>query len=152
MSPRQGRLRRLRGGVWWRADEGRVTAFVVVLMTGILALAGLGLDGGLALAAKVRAVGQAESAARAGAQAIDLAAYRATGRLVLVPDVAVAAARTQLAAAGAEGEVSLRDGGVVVRVTATHVPRLLGLAGITELTVSGEARAAPQGGVGAADP
>lgn len=150
MSPRS-RLRPC-GTVWWRADDGRVTAFVVVLMTGVLALAGLGLDGGLALAAKVRAVGQAEAAARAGAQAIDLDTYRATGRLVLVPDLAVAAARTQLAAAGAEGEVSLRDGGVVVRVTATHVPRLLGLAGVTELTVSGEARAVPQGGVGVADP
>lgn len=121
-------------------------------MTGILALAGLSLDGGLALAAKVRAVGQAEAAARAGAQAVDLATYRATGRLVLVPALAVAAARTQLAAAGAEGEVSVRDGGVDVRVTATHVPRLLGLAGITELTIGGEARAVPQGGVSAADP
>nr|WP_300015865.1 hypothetical protein [Pseudonocardia sp.] len=121
-------------------------------MTAILALAGLALDGGLALAAKVRAVGQAESAARAGAQAVDLDTYRATGRLVLVPDLAVAAARSQLDAAGAEGEVAVRDGGVVVRVSATHVPRLLGLAGITELTVSGDARAVPQGGVGAADP
>ncbi|OZM76615.1 hypothetical protein CFP66_40515 [Pseudonocardia sp. MH-G8] len=121
-------------------------------MTGILALAGLGLDGGLALAAKVRAVGQAEAAARAGAQAVDLDAYRATGRLVLDEVLAVAAARTQLAAAGADGKVWLRDGGVVVRVTATHVPRLLGLAGITEMTVSGEARAVPQGGVGTAEP
>lgn len=153
MSPGRDRLRpRRRGTDWWRADDGHVTAFVVVLMTGILALAGLGLDGGLALAAKIRAVGQAEAAARAGAQAIDLDTYRATGRLVLVPDLAVAAARTQLVAAGAEGEVSLRDGGVVVRVTATHVPRFLGLAGITELGVSGEARAVPQGGVGAARP
>ena len=33
---------------WWRADEGQVTAFVVVLTIGILALAGLTLDGGLA--------------------------------------------------------------------------------------------------------
>lgn len=140
------------GTAWWQADDGRVTAFVVVLMTGILALAGLSLDGGLALAAKVRAVGQAEAAARAGAQAVDLDTYRATGRLVLVPALAVAAARTQLAGAGVEGEVSLRDGGVVVRVTATYVPRLLGLAGITELTVSGEARAVPQGGVSAAGP
>lgn len=140
------------GPAWGRADGGRVTAFVVVLMTGILALAGVGLDGGLALAARVRAVGQAEAAARAGAQAVDLDTYRATGRLVLDPARAVAAARTQLTAAGTGGEVSLRDGGVVVRVTATHVPRLLGLAGVGELTVTGEARAVPQGGVGATDP
>lgn len=138
--------------VWWRADEGRVTAFVVVLVTGILVLAGLGLDGGLALAAKVRAVGQAEAAARAGAQAVDLETYRATGRIVLVPSAAIAAAQSQLAAAGARGEVSIQDGDVVVAVTATHDTRLLGLAGITQITVHGQARAAPRGGVNAPDP
>ena len=69
MKPVGGRPQPRAGGTdWWRADGGRVTAFVVVLMTAILALAGLALDGGLALAATVRAVGQAESAARAGAQ------------------------------------------------------------------------------------
>lgn len=140
------------GTAWWRAEEGRVTAFVVVLMTGILVLAGLCLDGGLALAAKVRAAGQAEAAARAGAQAADLDTYRATGRLVLVPALAVAAARDQLAAAGARGEIRVSDGGVVVRVSDTHVPRLLVLAGVSELTVTAEARAVPQGGVAAADP
>lgn len=75
---------------WWQADEGRVTAFVVVLVTAILALAGLTLDGGLALAAKVRANGEAEAAARAGAQAIDLTAYRNTGAMQLIPAQAVA--------------------------------------------------------------
>ncbi len=137
---------------WWAADQGRVTAFVVVLMTGILALAGIGLDGGLALAAKVRAVGQAEAAARAGAQAVDLAEYRDTGHLRLVPDRAVAAAESYLSAAGATGEVSVHADTVVVGVTAIHRTRLLGLVGITDLTVHGEARAHPQRGVGAPEP
>jgi hypothetical protein len=137
---------------WWAADQGRVTAFVVVLMTGILALAGIGLDGGLALAAKVRAVGQAEAAARAGAQAVDLTEYRQTGHLRLVPAGAVDAAESYLAAAGATGEVSVQADTVVVTVTATHHTRLLGLVGITDLTVHAEARAHPQPGVGAAGP
>ncbi|MGH8922355.1 MAG: pilus assembly protein TadG-related protein, partial [Actinomycetes bacterium] len=59
---------------WWARDEGRVSAFVVTVLVAILALAGLTLDGGLALADKVRANGQAEAAARAGAQALDLGA------------------------------------------------------------------------------
>lgn len=142
---------------WWGADRGRVTAFVVVLTTGILALAGIGLDGGLALAARVRAIGQAEAAARAGAQAIDLDTYRATGRLVLDPVRAVVAARSYLAAAGIDGDVTVlpasagpdagSGGTVVVAVTATHRTQLLGLVGVRELTVRGEGRAHPQGGV-----
>ena len=74
-----------------------MTAFVVVLTIGIFTLAGLTLDGGLALAAKVRANGQAEAAARAGAQAIDLGAYRASGALHLVPAQPVADAQSYLA-------------------------------------------------------
>src|SRR5687768_354668 len=89
--------RRLGWRRWWRAEEGRVSAFVVVLTAAVLALAGLALDGGLALAAKTRANGQAESAARAGADAIDLAIYRDTGQLVLVPAQAVARAQSYLA-------------------------------------------------------
>lgn len=140
------------GHGWWAADQGRVTAFVVVLMTGILALAGIGLDGGLALAAKVRAVGQAEAAARAGAQAVDLAEYRQAGQLRLVPARAVDAAESYLTAAGATGEVAVQTDTVVVTVTAAHRTRLLGLVGITYLTVHGEARAHPQRGIGTAEP
>ena len=137
---------------WWRADNGQVTAFVVALMTGLLALAGIGLDGGLALAAKIRAVGQAEAAARAGAQEVDLGVYRDTGHLVLLPARAVQAAEAQLADSDADGEVTVAGGVVVVRVTATHTTRLLRLAGVGELTVHGEARALPQGGVSGPEP
>ena len=137
---------------WWRAEEGRVTAFVVVLTTAILAVAGLTLDGGRALAAKVEAIGRAESAARAGADAIDLATYRATGRLVLVPDRAAAAARTYLATVGATGQVVADDGQVSVTVTATTPTQLLGLVGITDLTVHATGSAHPRHGVATPDP
>ena len=51
------------------ADErGQVTAFVVVIIVALLAMAGLVIDGGSALAAKRRAINEADSAARAPVQ------------------------------------------------------------------------------------
>ncbi|MFD8497315.1 pilus assembly protein TadG-related protein [Amycolatopsis sp. NPDC059657] len=132
---------------WWAADEGRVSEFVVVLTIGILALAGLTLDGGLALAAKVRATGQAEAAARAGAQAIDLAVYRANGRLQLVPVQAVSAAQSYLAGTGASGSVTVSGNTVTVSITASHTTQLLGLVGISSLPIHGTGSAHPQRGV-----
>lgn len=124
-----------------------MTAFVVVLTIGILALAGLTLDGGLALSAKVRANGQAQAAARAGAQAIDLSAYRSTGTLQLVPAQAVADAQGYLATVGASGSVTVSGDTVTVTVTATQGTQLLGLVGISSLTVHGTGSAHPQRGV-----
>ncbi|EWC64538.1 hypothetical protein UO65_0145 [Actinokineospora spheciospongiae] len=129
-----------------------MTAFVVVLTTGILALAGLTLDGGLALAAKVRASGQAEAAARAGAQAIDLATYRASGTVRLVPAQAVAGARAHLAAEGATGTVTVSGDTVTVTVTASQPTQLLGLVGIGSLRVRGWGSAHPQRGVTSINP
>ncbi|MCU1680222.1 MAG: hypothetical protein JWQ81_961 [Amycolatopsis sp.] len=124
-----------------------MTAFVVVLTIGILALAGLTLDGGLALAAKVQANGQAQAAARAGAQAIDLTAYRATGTLQLVPAQAVADAQSYLAGIGASGAVTVTGDTVTVAVTAIEHTQLLGMVGISSLTVHGQGSAHPQRGV-----
>lgn len=138
--------------VWWAADEGRVTAFVVVLTIGILALAGLTLDGGLALAAKVKANGQAEAAARAGAQAIDLDAYRSSNHLQLVPAQAVADAQRYLASVGASGAVAVSDDTVTVTITASQPTQLLGMVGISSLSVHGEGHAHPQRGVVGVEP
>ncbi|WP_245960240.1 pilus assembly protein TadG-related protein [Prauserella flavalba] len=137
---------------WWRADEGRATAFIVVLVVGILALAGLTLDGGLALAAKVKANGEAQAAARAGAQAIDLSAYRNTGTLQLVPAQAVADAQSYLATVGASGSVTVSGDTVTVSITATQGTQLLGLVGISSLTVHGTGSAHPQRGVVTVEP
>lgn len=131
---------------WWYASDGRVLAFVLAVLIGILALVGLSLDAGLALAAKVRATGQAESAARAGCQALDLAAYRATGILHLLPAQAENLARNYLADIGATGTVTATADTVTVIVTATHETQLLWLAGITSLSVHGEGSAHPQRG------
>ncbi|PXY16988.1 hypothetical protein BA062_38045 [Prauserella flavalba] len=125
---------------------------MVVLVVGILALAGLTLDGGLALAAKVKANGEAQAAARAGAQAIDLSAYRNTGTLQLVPAQAVADAQSYLATVGASGSVTVSGDTVTVSITATQGTQLLGLVGISSLTVHGTGSAHPQRGVVTVEP
>lgn len=136
----------------WHSDEGRVTVFVVVLTTAILALAGLTLDGGLGLAAKVKANGQAEAAARAGAQAIDPAVYRNTGEMRLDPVHAIADAQSYLTSVDAAGTAAVSGNTVIVTVTATRSTQLLGLVGIPSLTVHGTGSAHPQRGVVAIEP
>ena len=71
-------------------DSGQVTAFVVVMAAALVLMIGLVLDGGLTLAARERALGEAQEAARAGAQAVNLATYRQDGNLVLDPAQAAA--------------------------------------------------------------
>lgn len=136
------RARRLR-----EDQNGKVTAFVVILVTAVLMFSGLVLDGGLALAAKVRAIGEAQEAARSGAQEIDLAAYRADGTLHLMPEQASTAARNYLAAAGHTGTVSIVGNTVNVSVSIHQHTQLLGLIGIGSITVTGTGEAQPQRGI-----
>jgi len=133
-------------------DRGQVTAFVVVMAAALLLCVGLVLDGGLLLAAKRRASNEAEQAARAGAQAINTDAYRATGVLRLDPVRAGAAARAYLAAAGHQGTVRVAADRVGVTVQITQPMQLLGLAGIGSMTVTGRGAARAARGVEGAVP
>lgn len=146
MTPHTARWRRPAG------DSGQVTAFVAILLAGILLLAGLVLDGGLALGAKVAAISHAQSAARAGAQQLDLATYRARGTVRLDPDAAATAARAYLAAVGARGTVSATRDTVRVTVTDHSQPQLLTLVGVGPIEVTGTGSAEPlstgEGGLG----
>jgi hypothetical protein len=128
-----GRLRARLG----ERDAGMVTAFVVVFTLTLLLMAGLVLDGGLALAAKVQAIDDAQAAARAGAQAIDIPTYRATGQITLDPAQATADAQHYLAAAGNTGTVAVTGNQVTVTVTITQPTQLLDLAGISHFTETG---------------
>jgi len=114
-----------------------VTAFVVVMTLALIIMAGLVLDGGLALAAKVQAIDDAQAAARAGAQAIDLATYRATGQVTLDPAEATADAEHALAVAGHTGTVAVNGDEVTVTVTITQPTQILDLVGVQHVTVSG---------------
>ncbi|HEY8982810.1 MAG TPA: pilus assembly protein TadG-related protein [Streptomyces sp.] len=141
------RLRRLAGD-----DHGQVTAFIVILTAAIVMFAGLLVDGGLVLAAKVRAIGEAQEAARAGAQALDLTAYRATGTVRLIPAEAHALARNYLAATDDTGTVAVTGDTVTVTVTARQEPQLLGLLGLGTLTVTATGSAHPARGITAPEP
>lgn len=135
-----------------RDEEGTVTVFVVILASAVLLFGGLVLDGGLALSAKIRALGEAQEAARAGAQAIDLGAYRANGSVHLLPDQARALAQNYLAAAGASGTTQVEGTTVTVTVTTTYPTQLLTLAGLSSITLTSTGSAQPQRGVTAPEP
>ncbi len=141
------RLYRLRRGLASGSDEGQVTAFVTVFMVGLLAVAGLVLDGGLALSTKIRALDTAQAAARVGAQQLDLLTYRTTGDARLDPVRAVAAARAVVVGAGLDGEVTATVTTVTVTVHAQSRTQLLNLIGVSSLSVSATTTATPLQGV-----
>ena len=123
-----------------------VTAFVVIFTMALLAMAGLVFDGGLTMAAKVRAIDDAQAAARAGAQAIDIPLYRATGQIVLDPAQAVADAEHYLAAAGNTGTVAVAGDQVTVTVRLTQPTQILSIVGVDSLSVSGTGTATAEQG------
>lgn len=142
----KGRLRR-RGRA--TGDSGQVTAFVVVMAAALILLVGLVMDGGLTLAARERALGEAQKAARAGAQAINLATYRQNGNLALNPAQAAADARAYLACIGAPGTATATTTTVTVTVTIVQPMQILSAAGLHAVTVHATATAVPVRGINA---
>jgi hypothetical protein len=112
-----------------------VTAFTVVILTGVLLFLAIAVDIGQALAAKVQALGEAQDAARAGAQALDLGALRSSGTVRLRPAAAAQDARAYLAQIGVAGTVVVGTDDITVSVTRTVPTYLLTLVGISSLTV-----------------
>lgn len=117
---------------------------LAVLLVPVLILAsGLVLDGGAALSAKDRTMGEAAEAARAGADALDVITYRRTGQAVLDPVRARAAAERYLAATGDHYSVAASVDSVAVTVTADYRTQLLGVGGLDVIHVASHAVAHP---------
>ena len=134
-----------------RDERGQVTAFVVMFSLVLFFVAGLVVDGGFMLAARERAINDAEGAARAGAQAIDLPEYRRSGKVVLDRPAAVAAAQAYLAASGATGTANATGNTVTVDLQRQQSLRILGLVlGSDSVTVKGHGQADAVRGVTAA--
>jgi len=129
------------------ADEGMVSAFLLATMIGLFAVAGLGLDPGEAYAKKIHAIGQAEEAARAGAQQIDLTTYRTTGTLQLDPAAAQQAAQRFLTADGETGTVTATTTRVTVTITTGYRTQLWQLIGVDTIAVHATGSAVPQRGI-----
>ncbi|WP_025620174.1 pilus assembly protein TadG-related protein [Salinispora cortesiana] len=128
-------------------DSGQVTPFVVLLAVALLAVAGLVLDAGLAISAKVQALDTAQAAARAGAQQLDLYAYRTRGVTQLDTTRAASTARSWLASAGVDGDVSATATTVTVTVRRSSHTQLLQIVGVQTLNMSASATAAAVQGV-----
>ncbi|MCA1702492.1 MAG: pilus assembly protein TadG-related protein [Acidimicrobiales bacterium] len=62
-----------------RGEDGIFTLFASLIVVAFLILAGLAVDGGYVLAARRRAIDEANGAARAGAEALAPSAYRTSG-------------------------------------------------------------------------
>jgi Putative Flp pilus-assembly TadE/G-like len=128
-------------------ERGSVTAFVVVFTVALIAVAGLVADGGRIITAHREAFNEAEAAARAGAQDVDISALRAGTGVVLDPDAARQRALDYLASTGHYGTVEV-DGDVVrVYVRITEDMTILGAFGIGPKTVEGEGEARAVRGV-----
>jgi hypothetical protein len=132
-------------------DRGQVTAYLVVWVLAILVVAGLVIDGGYTLAARRRAINEADAAARAGAQALQPAALR-TGDALPDPARAVAAAHAYLARTGHHGSVEVTGDRVLVTVSFDQPMYILGMGGIASITVTGHGDAQPLRGVTTEEP
>lgn len=139
----------LRG--WMSGDEGMVSAFLLAAMIGLFTVVGLGLDPGEAYATKIKAIGQAEEAARAGAQQLDLTTYRNTGVVQLDPVAAEQAAQRFLTAEGQIGTATATTTRVTVTITTGYRTQFWHLAGIDTITVHATGTATPQRGITAPD-
>ena len=120
-----------------RAERGSITVLVVVMTVALIAVAGLVVDGGTVLAARRRAFDEAEAAARAGAQAIDLRALRESGMVRLDPDLAGRRAAEVVSAGGRTGTVQVSTDRVSVSVSFEEPLRLLSVLGLRPVRVSG---------------
>ncbi|WP_245646844.1 pilus assembly protein TadG-related protein [Microtetraspora niveoalba] len=76
-------------------DRGSMSVFVVVFSVAVFLLAGLLVDGGAAMNARLRAADVAEQGARAAADQIDVEALRADGRVRLLSDEGVVCGRAR---------------------------------------------------------
>jgi Flp pilus assembly protein TadG len=128
-------------------DRGTIALYTVLFTPIVFLLAGLLVDGGLAIHARQRAADMAEQAARAGANQIDTDALRDTGEPVLDPARARAAACALLADHPDQVTASQCDADeqeVAVNVQITVRPQLLGIIpGLSEFRMTSGATARP---------
>lgn len=123
-----------------RDETGAATIFVVLWAVALLAVAGLVIDGGYALAAHRKAMNVAEQAARTGADALSTGALR-DGDVRVASARAAGAAQSYLAQVGSSGRVRVNGGEVTVTVTDSSDTTILSAVGIGSLPVKASATA-----------
>jgi len=132
-----------------RNESGQVTAFVAIFMVALIGLAGLVLDGGVALAARRRAGNEAQAAARAGAEMLDENAYRNGNMNALDAGAAEQAAADYMARAdrGAAVQPNAAGDTVTVDVSFDQPLNILGVFGVGSITARGHGSARTAHGI-----
>ena len=122
-------------------ERGAVAVVIPILTVGLLAMAGLVIDGGAALAARGRAADVAQQAARAGADALAPGSLRRgdPAELAVNPAAAVLAANQVLQFGSVTGQVNVSGGTVTVTAHITRRTSILSAVGVD--TVTGHATA-----------
>jgi Putative Flp pilus-assembly TadE/G-like len=133
-------------------DRGTVAMFTTIFALFVMVLAGLLVDGGLAIHARQRAADIAEQGARAAADEIDLNVLRQTGQARITDDHAACVRARRLVArypevsAPAECHIEFgRTARIVVRID-VHL-QILGAFGLGDFSMESAATAHPQEGV-----
>ncbi|MFJ2031544.1 TadE/TadG family type IV pilus assembly protein [Streptosporangium sp. NPDC087985] len=134
-------------------ERGSMSVFTVIFSVAVFLLAGLLVDGGAAINARLRAADIAEQAARSAADQIDVEHLRATGQARLLDEGAVCAKAGELVSAHSTDEVQLvqctAGGGqaeVTVRVSVAWKAFFLAAFGFPGSAMEAEATAGPDTG------
>lgn len=132
-------------------DSGQAAPLVLVTLLGLLAVAGLVIDGGLLFSSRRSLQSLADGAARAGAMAVDEQALRESRGAEVLLDVAAAreAAGEYLRLAGFSGsvETEVAERAVVVRLMHSNRTLILSLVGVGQVSIRAEASAYPSAGI-----
>lgn len=123
-----------------RNDSGSITAFVVMLTMTFVACAGLAVDGGRMVAAKVQLADQAENAARAGTQ--EITGLR-TGDPQVDVERAISTAQDFMTRHEIHGQVVATSSEVTVTTSRVVSMSLLSLFGVGSRLVTAQRSARP---------
>lgn len=127
-----------------RHEQGSATIFVLAMSVVLMLCAGLVIDGGMGINARMRVGDDAEQAARAGANAVDLTTLRSGGSVVIDPGLARSYTQDYLSARGYDSsqfDISVTANSVSVVVRDTSETHLLKLIMIDEYPVQARATA-----------
>ncbi|MTB89266.1 hypothetical protein H9L21_10115 [Aeromicrobium senzhongii] len=127
-----------------RRERGGATIFVLGMSLVLMLCAGLVVDGGIGINTRMRVADDAEQAARAGANAVNVAQLREGGALAIDPGLARAMAAEFLSARGYDGgqfSIEVNVDSVSIRLRDTSDTTMLKLIGINQYPVSARATA-----------
>lgn len=130
-----------------RDERGSASIFVLGMSVVLMVCAGLVVDGGLAINARMRVADDAEQASRIAADSIDEPLLRSGGAIEIDPDLAAQRSADYLNGRGySAGQYSLDIDGETVSVTVrdTTDTMILGLVGIDTYDVEAAASAIPE--------